>query len=100
MLIIDSHENHISAEFDEYCKVNNIVTVSIFIYSFYLLQLLDVGLYSFLKPAYGYQINFFIRASINYITKSEFFIAYLAAYNKIFTKKNIKTGFRGAGISL
>ena len=99
MLIIDGHESHISAEFDEYCKVNNIVTVSMPAHSSHLLQPLDVGLYSPLKPAYGYQINLFIRASINHIIKSEFFIAYLAAHNKIFTEKNIKAGFRGAGIS-
>ena len=41
----------------------------------------------------------FIRASINHIIKSEFFIAYLAAHNTIFTEKNIKGAFRGAGIS-
>ena len=98
MLIINSHENYISTEFDEYCKINNIVTVNIPVYLSHLLQPLDVGLYSSLKPAYGYQINFFIRVSINHITKAEFFIIYLAAHNAVFTKKNIKTGFRGAGI--
>ena len=61
---------------------------------------MDVGLYSPLKVIYGYQINLFIRASINHITKLEFFIAYLAAHNTIFIKKNIKGAFRGAGISL
>ena len=99
ILIIDGHESHISAEFDEYCKVNNIVTVNMPTHSSHLLQSLNVELYSPLKPAYDHQINLFIRASINHITKFEFFIAYLAAHNKIFTKKNIKRGFRGAGIS-
>ena len=41
----------------------------------------------------------FIRVSINHITKSEFLIAYLAAYNMIFIEKNIKRVFRGASIS-
>ena len=54
MLIIDSYKNHIFAEFDKYCKVNNIVTVSILVHSSYLLQSLDVGLYSPLKPTYNY----------------------------------------------
>ena len=98
MLIIDNHKSHTSTEFDEYCKVNNIVTVSMSVHLSHLLQSLNVELYSSLKPAYGYQINFFIRASINHITKAEFFIIYLAAHNAVFTKKNIKTGFRGAGI--
>ena len=100
MLIIDNHENHTSAEFDEYCKVNTIITVSIPAHLSHLLQPLDVGLYSFLKPAYGYQINFFIRVSINHITKAEFFIVYLTAHNAVFTEKNIKTGFKRAGILL
>jgi hypothetical protein len=43
--------------------------------------------------------NLFIQASVNHITKSEFFIVFKAAYNKVFTKENIKSGFKGAGIS-
>ena len=54
MLIIDSHESHIFAEFDEYCKVNNIVTVNILVHSSHLLQLLNIELYSSLKPTYNY----------------------------------------------
>jgi hypothetical protein len=53
-----------------------------------------------LKYIYGDKINLFIRASINYIIKSEFFIAFKAAYDKVFTEENIKAGFREAGISL
>ena len=37
ILIIDDHENHISAEFNEYYKNNNIITVNMLIYLFYLL---------------------------------------------------------------
>jgi hypothetical protein len=52
-----------------------------------------------LKRAYSDQINLFIQASINYITKSKFFIAFKAAHNKIFTEENIKAAFKGARIS-
>ena len=99
MLIIDGHESHISAEFDQYCKDNNIITVSMPAHSSHILQPLDVALYSPLKRAYDHQINLFIRASINHIIKSEFFIAYLATHNAIFTEKNMKAGFKGAGVS-
>ena len=54
MLIINNHNSHMSAEFNNYCKFNKIVIVSMFTYSFHLLQLLDVGLYSFLKFVYGH----------------------------------------------
>ena len=54
MLIIDDHNNYIFIKFDNYCKFNKIVIVNMFIYSFHLLQLLDVGLYLFLKFVYDY----------------------------------------------
>ena len=98
MLIIDGHENHIFIKFDKYCKFNKIVIVSMFVHSFHLLQLLNIGLYLFLKFVYGCQINFFIQVSINHITKTEFFIAYLVAHNAVFIEKNIKTRFKSAGI--
>ena len=47
MLIIDGHNNHIFAKFNEYCKFNNIVIINMFAHSFHLLQLLNVGLYLF-----------------------------------------------------
>ena len=60
MLIINGHESYISVEFNEYYKVNNIITISMPVYSSHILQLLDVGLYSPLKSAYGHQISLFI----------------------------------------
>ena len=98
MLIINNHESHIFIEFDEYCKFNKIVIVNMFVHSFHLLQLLNVGLYSFLKFVYGHQINFFIQIFINYIIKTEFFIAYLIMHNVVFIKKNIKIRFKSANI--
>jgi len=67
-------------------------------YSSYLVQPLDIALYSPLKRVYSQEISDFIRASINHITKSEFFIAFKAAHDKTFTKDNIESAFRGAGI--
>ena len=87
-----------SVEFDDYCKLNNIIIISMSAHLSHLLQLLDVGIFSFLKAAYGHQINLFIQASINHIIKLEFFIMYLTAHDKIFIKKNIKRIFREAGI--
>ena len=87
-----------SIKFNNYCKFNKIVIVNMLTYSFHLLQLLDVGLYSFLKLAYNYQINLFIQVSINYITKIKFFIVYLAVHNTIFIEKNIKTKFKSIRI--
>ena len=98
MLIIDGHRSYMSIEFDDYCKFNNIIIISISAHSSHLLQPLDVGIFSSLKTVYGHQINLFIQASINHIIKLEFFIVYLAIYNKIFIKKNIKKVFKKTDI--
>jgi hypothetical protein len=47
---------------------------------------------------YGRQIETFIKAYINHITKVEFFLAFHAAYNQSITTQNAQAGFRGAGL--
>ena len=98
MLVLDGHESHQSVEFETYCKDNNIIPVCLPPHSSHLTQPLDVGLFGPLKRAYGKEIESFIRAHINHITKVEFFFAFHAAYNATMTKENIASGFRGAGL--
>ena len=100
MLILNGHKSYILAEFKQYYKEYNIISINMPLYSFYFLQPLNIKLFSLLKYIYSKEINLFIQASINYITKSKFFLVFKAAYNKIFTEENIKSRFRGAGISL
>jgi hypothetical protein len=47
---------------------------------------------------YGRELKAFIKAHINHITKTEFFIAFKAAHFNTMTAKNVKAGFRGAGL--
>lgn len=47
---------------------------------------------------YGRQIETFIKAHINHITKVEFFLTFHAAYNQSITTQNAKGGLRGAGL--
>jgi len=100
MLVLDGHESHESAVFQDYCKNHNIITLCLPAHSSHLTQPLDVGCYSVLKRLYSREIEVFIKAHINHITKVEFFIAFHAAYMATMTEKNIKAGFRGAGKSL
>jgi hypothetical protein len=51
-----------------------------------------------LKKAYGRQIEHFVRAHINHITKVELFLAFQAAHSAAMTESNNKGGFRGAGL--
>ena len=54
MLIIDNYDSYTFIEFDEYCKFNNIITITMPVHSSHLLQPLNIELYSSLKVAYGY----------------------------------------------
>jgi hypothetical protein len=98
MLVLDGHESHINAEFNEYCKANKIIPLCLPSHSSRLTQPLDVGIFSLLKKAYGSQISFLARASVTHITKDDFFPAFKAAFELVFTAKNIKSSFRGAGL--
>ena len=98
MLILDSYKSHMSAKFNYYYKENKIIPISMPLYSFHLVQPLDVALFQPLKHIYSKEINNFVRASINYITKSKFFIVFKAAHDKIFIENNIKAVFRGARV--
>ena len=98
MLVLDGHESHESAEFQEYCKAHNIITLGLPPHSSHLTQPLDVGCFSVLKRAYSRQIETFIKAHINHITKVEFFLAFRVAYLESMTAQNAQAGFRGAGL--
>ncbi|APA10615.1 hypothetical protein sscle_06g053850 [Sclerotinia sclerotiorum 1980 UF-70] len=54
--------------------------------------------FSVLKCSYSCQIEGFIKAHINHISKVEFFIVFKAAYQQSITIQNMKAGFRGAGL--
>src|ERR1700753_1515163 len=76
MLVLDGHESHESAEFQEYCNANNIITLCLPAHSSHLTQPLDVGCFSVLKRMYGRQIETFTVSrpiSTTSPTKVEFF---------------------------
>lgn len=98
MIVLDGHESHLSAQFQEFCKEKKIITLCLPAHSSHITQPLDVGCFSVLKRAYGRELEIFIKAHINHITKIEFFVAFKAAHLSTMTAKNIKAGFRGAGL--
>jgi hypothetical protein len=98
MLVLDGHESHESAAFQEYCKSHNIITLGLPAHSSHITQPLDVGCFSVLKRMYGRQIEGFMKAHINHITKVEFFMAFKQAYQQSITVANGQAGFRGAGL--
>ena len=54
MLIINDYNNYTSIKFNNYCKFNNIIIITMSAYLFHLLQPLDIKLFSFLKIIYNY----------------------------------------------
>lgn len=44
------------------------------------------------------EIETFVKAHINHITKVEFFLAFHTAYRRSLTVENARSGFRGAGL--
>ena len=98
MVVLDGHESHLSAQFEEFCKEKNIVTLCLPAHSSHLTQPLDVGCFSVLKRMYSRELEAFIKVHINHITKTEFFIAFKAAHLSTMTVENAQAGFRGAGL--
>ena len=100
MIVFDSYESYLSTQFEAFCKEKNIITFCFPSHSSHLIQFLDVGCFNVLKRMYGKELEDFIRAHINHITKPEFFIAFKAAHLAAMTSKNIKAGFRSASLIL
>lgn len=98
MLVPDGHESHVDAEFDEYCKANNIVPHCLPPHSSDLDQPLDVGVFGPLKKACGAETSVLARANVIHVTEDDFFPAFRAAFTALFTTQTIKGGFRGAGL--
>ena len=98
MIVLDGHESHLSVQFEDFCKEKNIITLCLPAHSFYFTQPFDVGCFSVLKRSYGSELENFIRAHINHITKTEFLLAFKAAHFKTMTSENVKAGFRSAGL--
>ncbi|APA11745.1 hypothetical protein sscle_08g065150 [Sclerotinia sclerotiorum 1980 UF-70] len=98
MLVLDGYENHESVAFQSYCKENDIIYIKLPPHSSHLTQPFDIGCFSNLKRSYSNQIDEFIKAYINHISKIEFFAAFKAAYQESITAQNMKSGFRGTGL--
>jgi hypothetical protein len=96
--VLDSYKSYKSVEFEDYCKANNIITLYLSSYLSYIIQSLDIEVFSSLKKIYSSKINIYSQVYINHITKVEFFQAFYNAYKKAMTKNNITRDFQSAGL--
>ncbi len=98
MVVLNSYKNHFSIQFEEFYKKKNIITLYLPIYSSHLIQPFDIRYFNVLKQSYDRQFKTFIKVYINYIIKTEFFIAFKTAYLVIITTNNIQGDFRSIGL--
>ena len=98
MLMLDRYKSYKSAEFQKYYKVYNIIILRLFLYLSHLTQLLDIKYFNILKQVYGQQIEMFIKAYINYITKIEFFLIFTVVYKRLIITQGTQAGFYRASL--
>lgn len=98
LLILDGHESHHSAEFDEYCKANNIIPLCMPAHSSHRLQPLDVTCFSVLKKAYSDFIEGLMRRHQTHVAKEDFLRGFYIASEKAMTPETVRSGFRAAGL--
>jgi hypothetical protein len=63
IVVLDGHESHLSAQFEEFCKDNSIITLCLPAHSSHLTQPLDVGCFSVLKRLYGRELEEIYQSS-------------------------------------
>jgi hypothetical protein len=98
LLILDGHESHVQWEFIEYCLKNRIIALCLQPHSTYLLQPLDVGLFSPFNHYYGKEVDDRVQMGITGIWKPLFLQLYQTARSKTFVQRSIKNSFVECGI--
>ena len=99
LLIRDGHDSHISMKFVAHYIENDICLFLLLPHSSHLLQPLDVGVFSPLKTAVMADLDRLIRVGVTCLEKSEWVESYVRACPKAFTDRNIRAGWRHAGLS-
>ena len=98
LLILDGHGSHVNIEFIEYCLSTQIILYCLSSHSTHLLQPLDVGLFSPLQKYYGQEVDKLTRFGNITIRKGNFLPMLVVAREAAFTKSNIMSAWRGAGL--
>ncbi|KAF8248739.1 DDE-domain-containing protein, partial [Wilcoxina mikolae CBS 423.85] len=100
LLILDGYGSHITADFIDYCKNNNIAVYYLPPNSTHLLQSLDVSLFAPLQNYYGKAIeDHFLTTDIS-VNHDTFFPLIKQSHKIAYTKETIENTFRGCSIVL
>lgn len=98
LLILDGHSSHLTPEFDQICKDNDIISLFMPAHASHLLQPLDVGYFAVLKRVYGGLVMEEMRLGVNSIDKDDFIQLYPIAREAAFKTQTIQNSFKCSGL--
>src|SRR5262249_35440647 len=98
LLILDGHGSHTTAKFITHCRNQGIIPLCMPAHSSHLLQPLDLTVHGPLKKAYAALLDRRSRNTCSQVSKPEFINLFVQAEQLALTAKNIKSGFKAAGL--
>ncbi|KAJ6258131.1 hypothetical protein Dda_7047 [Drechslerella dactyloides] len=98
LLLLDGHSSHISVAFIDFCIENRIIALCLPPHSTHVLQPLDLGAFSPYKRAYSRMIDRFCRNGGTGLGKRDFVNIIPKARSEALTKRNMKAGYKQAGL--
>ena len=95
LFIVDGYNSYLNMRFINYADQNRILFAFLSPYLTYRLQPFDVGLFGPLANYYTQEIDRFVVEYQGYviISKRHFWKFFLEAYNRVFIKENIESGW-------
>ena len=97
-LILDGHGSHLTPDFQDFCTQYKIVLLCLPPHTSHMLQPLDIAVFSPFKHYFRRAIERRLQAGALKFPKTEFLETYQKVRPQALTEKNIKSGFRKAGL--
>ena len=99
LLLLDGHGSHESVDFMYEAWINKVYLLYLPTHTSYVLQPLDVSLFSPLKHYYRQEYNVVAQFHDTHEIQLQHYITcYYSAFKRAFIKENVKAVFRGSGI--
>lgn len=95
---MDGHKTHVTADFINLCINNQVTLISLPTHTSYILQPLDLGVFSPYQRYYGDKVYSRAFRSHTAIDKIEFLNIITEVRRKAVTIRNVKGGWRVSGI--
>jgi hypothetical protein len=98
ILILDNHNSHTTGESQYYCLKDDINPLYLPAHASHKLQPLDVGPFSRLSAAYGRSVQDYTPTGFSELNRTVFTKTYTQARQMTLTERNIRAGWKRAGI--